>query len=243
MKKLCFTLATGLLLSVSLACFAAPDTTNTSSATGTTGAPSAHPATKGRPTTTTLSGCLPEPHFAALVTRADTILRGAVIALKYAGDRVLTTVRSAEGYLTVAHAGILLQGEELPAGAYLVPAEKLTFKVESCLKGASLAQGSVITVEVYDFFCYPVWQMFEAGQHGLLLLDSNGAISNLNYPLLPISSTPRRCFRRIASGAGGRAVSGPFVAADHIARYAGQRVWKVPVIWASCHRRPILSAH
>ena len=133
-----------------------------------------------------LGGGYPGRRVALLVERAAVIGRGTVESVEALGDGVLTTVRSPDGYVAPARFDSTIQGELQP-DQYAVTLCRTEFRVTSVLKGASVQSDSTITVDIYLPYLGPMWAALTVGEHGLLLLDGNGNLAELFYPLLPIA--------------------------------------------------------
>ena len=138
------------------------------------------------PNARTTGGGYPGRRIAQLVERAGVIVRGTVESVEALGDGVLTTIRSPEGYVAPAEFADATQGELQP-DEYAVSVCRAEFHVISVLKGSAAQADSTIVVDFYLPYLGPVWAALMVGQHGLLLLDGNGNLADLFYPLLPIS--------------------------------------------------------
>jgi len=184
-----------MALSPSAICVA-DDAVAQSKGTCATGAATPEPSTPANSALATPIGALggggaggqPGLRIASLVARADTIVRGTVESVAEVGDGVLTVARGADGYVSPVELGEGVEGQGgLSPNSYPVTVCRVGFKVTASVKGPVLPPGATITVESYRPHLGPAWGLLEAGQHGLLLLDDNGALADLYYPLLPVA--------------------------------------------------------
>jgi len=120
-----------------------------------------------------------------LLERADAIARGTVESVEAIGSGVLTVEGSPDGF--VAPVRFELSQAEPGPDQYAVTAYRAVFYVASVVTGSTMQAGSAIDVTFYLPYMGPIWAPLAAGQHGLLLLDAQGKLADLFYPLLPIA--------------------------------------------------------
>jgi hypothetical protein len=129
----------------------------------------------------------PARRIEPLVAKADRVVRGTVESAEAIGEGILTVARDGNGFEAPVRLTEAVAGERAPRDGVRVAVYQVTFRVATTVKGASASPGSELTVQAYRPHSGPVWRPPDVGQHGLLLLDANGALAELDYPLLPIS--------------------------------------------------------
>jgi len=132
-----------------------------------------------------VGGGRPSRRIAPLLERADAIARGTVESVEAIGSGVLTVEGSPDGF--VAPVRFELSQAEPGPDQYAVTAYRAVFYVASVVTGSTMQAGSAIEVTFYLPYMGPIWAPLAAGQHGLLLLDGQGKLADLFYPLLPIA--------------------------------------------------------